>query len=319
VSFEPQIDKENGSALGIVFIKYSTHDDAKKCVAKENGKRLGTGSGLGVGIGVRSGLEGEEIRVVFDGEGTKLKAVLKELDERKRREREEKKRKEKEAKLREANASLALEKHSSAPTPTSGQTPSQSDTQLRHQGPQASHSSAQSPLATSHSDSGTGLPATQFHPLPLNPHLRVGSDNPQAPVLRPPPPRLLDAWIKAGEESHGTTHSPRPHATQPSPSSTPAPGPTPYSGHIPQEMDISRSPSPTSRPPDEVSESVKQKEHEDVVAELMKNGMDHIRVEAGAAVTEEDIQNIFGGFKVQKVCSSANVPYYVVGTVLGSS
>jgi hypothetical protein len=84
-------------------------------------------------------------------------------------------------------------------------------------------------------------------------------------------------------------------------------------------MDISRSPSPTSRPPDEVSESVKQKEHEDVVAELMKNGMDHIRVEAGAAVTEEDIQNIFGGFKVQKVCSSANVSYCVVGTVLGSS
>jgi hypothetical protein len=57
VSFKPQIDKENGSALGIVFIKYNTHEEAKNCVAKENGRRLGAASGLS--FGSVSGGEGE--------------------------------------------------------------------------------------------------------------------------------------------------------------------------------------------------------------------------------------------------------------------
>jgi RNA recognition motif-containing protein len=54
VSFEPQIDNENGATLGIVYIKYDTHEQAKKCATQENGRRLGTGSGLGLSVPVGS-------------------------------------------------------------------------------------------------------------------------------------------------------------------------------------------------------------------------------------------------------------------------
>lgn len=97
MSFEPQIDKENGGALGIVFIKFGTHEEAKKCVEKENGKKA---NGIGLGL-PNAGNDGDEIRVVFDGEGDRCKAVLKELEDRKKREREEKKRKDREGKLKE--------------------------------------------------------------------------------------------------------------------------------------------------------------------------------------------------------------------------
>lgn len=104
VGFEPQIDKENGSALGIVHIKFQTHEEAKKCVERENGRKGGlpgvvTAGSLGM-LNAKGGQAEEgEIRVVFDGEGVKLKAVLKELEERKKRDREEKERKKRETLL----------------------------------------------------------------------------------------------------------------------------------------------------------------------------------------------------------------------------
>jgi len=88
LSYEPQIDKENGSALGIVLIRFATHDEAKKCAEKENGRKGGL-------QGISKPGEVEEWKAVLDGEGLKMKAVLKELDERKKREREEKRRRDK--------------------------------------------------------------------------------------------------------------------------------------------------------------------------------------------------------------------------------
>jgi hypothetical protein len=268
VSFEPQIDKENGSALGIVFIKYNTNEEAKRCVAKENGKKLGLGSGLGLGMGVGSS---DEIKVVFDGDGSKLKAVLRELDDKKRGLREEKKRREKESKLREANASLALNVNAKlSSTPNSSNAPP-----------------SQSPLPESHQSTSS----RQVHPLPLNPQLN-GVPPPDLPrPRRPPAPALVQArmMVLSSHLGQDSTHSS---------SSTPLPG---RSHHLSHPADASRSPSPTSRKPVQASESEKQKEHEDVVAELIKNGMDHVGLETGAAVTEEDMQKFFEGFKVQKV------------------
>ncbi|THG95241.1 hypothetical protein EW026_g6379 [Hermanssonia centrifuga] len=107
VSFEPQINKANGATLGIVLIRFSSHEEAKRCLAKEHGLRESTGIGKRVTI-----VEGEELKVVFDGEGKKLQAVMKELEVRKRRkEREERKRKEEE---RKKEASLTASKN----TPT---------------------------------------------------------------------------------------------------------------------------------------------------------------------------------------------------------
>ncbi|KAF8830307.1 hypothetical protein HHX47_DHR2000639 [Lentinula edodes] len=94
MSFEPQIDKQNGSSLGIVCIRYPTHIEAKRCVEKENGqKRPWAGAGYGPnGVGGYhdhgpngniKGDAGDQIQVDFDGTGQKLAAVLKELDDRK--------------------------------------------------------------------------------------------------------------------------------------------------------------------------------------------------------------------------------------------
>ncbi|KAF4603217.1 histone methyltransferase set1 [Pleurotus pulmonarius] len=80
-AFENQIDSETGGALGIVFIRYSTHEEAKKCVEKENGKIPSLG---GAGV-IMAGDNGDEIRVVLDGQGSRLAAVKKELEERKKR------------------------------------------------------------------------------------------------------------------------------------------------------------------------------------------------------------------------------------------
>ncbi|KAK7050016.1 histone methyltransferase set1 [Paramarasmius palmivorus] len=80
LSFEPQIDKENGSPLGVLYLRYATHEEAKRCVERENGKKRPFGGSKGAG-------EGEEICAAFDGEGHKLKAVIRELDERKKEKR----------------------------------------------------------------------------------------------------------------------------------------------------------------------------------------------------------------------------------------
>ncbi|KAF7964386.1 hypothetical protein HWV62_8827, partial [Athelia sp. TMB] len=67
-----------GALAGVVRIEFATHEMAKVCVEKEDGKRLGVGNSMGL---TPAQGEGAEIRVVFDGEGLKLRAVLKELDE----------------------------------------------------------------------------------------------------------------------------------------------------------------------------------------------------------------------------------------------
>jgi hypothetical protein len=68
----------------------------------------------------------------------------------------------------------------------------------------------------------------------------------------------------------------------------------------------SRSPSPISRRPGQSSSGANQKEHDGVVAELARNGMDHVKIDGGAelggAVREEDVRQFFDGFKVDKVC-----------------
>lgn len=49
-----------------------------------------------------------------------------------------------------------------------------------------------------------------------------------------------------------------------------------------------------------------EKDHEDVIAELAKNGMDHVTIDGGVqlrggSVREEDVRAFFDGFAVDKV------------------
>lgn len=83
------MDRTTGGAMGIASIKFETHEQAHSCQRKEDGKKFGAGRGSLI-----AGVTGdEEMRVVFDEDGSKMKTVLKELEDRKRKEKEEKRRK----------------------------------------------------------------------------------------------------------------------------------------------------------------------------------------------------------------------------------
>lgn len=87
VSYEAPVDKSTGGYFGIVLITYRTHEQAKAVVAKENGRMFGQGTVMGV-----PNTEKEPMRVVLDANGQKMRAVLRELAERKKREEVEKRR-----------------------------------------------------------------------------------------------------------------------------------------------------------------------------------------------------------------------------------
>lgn len=317
-SFEPQIDKVNGAALGIVLIGYSSHENAKKCVEKEHGKKPTTATGLGA-----PGVDSEEIKVVFDGEGKKLKAVLKELDDRRRHEREEKRRKEKGEKLKEANAALK-----NTPSTSAGQTP-QSSTPWRpgqQAPPQRQQSNGSRPQQGTH--------------LPLPPNSRAHGSNSNSPVppiggasqakgtpadppparIRRPPLALVKARLASARAVSSSTHRPPRSSLHPSDSSSATPV-YPRPRHTSRFSDdrhgrspspVSRSPSPVLRKPGQSSRNARQKEHEAVVEELARNGFEHVSIDGhgaqlSGAVREEDVRQFFDGFKVDKVsfrCSS---------------
>lgn len=259
MSFEPQIDKENGSALGIVYIKFQTHDEAKRCVERENGKK---NSVLGVFPGAK--MENEELRVVFDGEGVKLKAVLKELEERKKRERDEKKRRESGKVQPPVNGILPTSLNSVTSQSAAGKlTPQQvsassSTTNAAAWKPNAAQLPPRPPTTVIGITPGrpqassaiapivapvAGLPLRPLHPsLPPNPHLAAATQNhhssesPQpgttsstsnAAAPRPPSPRSAAQSSQQGQGVAGQ-HPPSQshvHPLPPPPPRTRAPPP----------------------------------------------------------------------------------------------
>ncbi|KAL0946150.1 hypothetical protein HGRIS_012413 [Hohenbuehelia grisea] len=226
-SFEPQIDPTSGGALGIIFIRYATHEEAKRCAEKENGKKPSNG--------LIKTVDGEEIRVVLDGEMVNLKAVKKELEDRKKREKEEKKRLEREKAMgvsggRSGRDSVAG-RHGSTPsnhTPVHPQRrpPSLQAQPLRESGdtyipqhhqstPHHHHHQHQQPqLPTPPLPLAAQHPAQhpngrQAHPLPMNPTLYAqqagvaGQDSQHNG--RPPHPLPMNERIPR----HGPPREPR--------------------------------------------------------------------------------------------------------------
>ena len=276
-SFEPQIDMETGMALGIVFIRYQTHDEAKQCVERAHGKKLGVVTGAG---------EGEELKVVFDGEGLKLKAVLKELDERKKRDREERRRKEREAKA----AHLPVPPHPlpSTSTPNSTQTPNPSNPTWR--------------------------PSHQLPPRPAN--ILSGRASPTAqarPMAKKPPPPLDYTKVRMNNSTNNrytSLHDLAPPSVHSS-SSTPV-HPRGRSSHyshaLGDRIPRSRSPSPIARKHGHSSARhglSRSTASSAILSALSKNGYDHVRLElSGGAmhsVLESDVLAFFSDFKVDSV------------------
>ncbi|KAF8653398.1 hypothetical protein AX16_003970 [Volvariella volvacea WC 439] len=327
VGFEPQIDKENGSALGIVHIKFSTHEEAKRCVERESNRKGGI-------LGTIAGKGEDDMRVVMDGEGLKLKAVLKELDERKRRDREEKKRRD--AKLLPNGNTSASGSASaggkSTPTPQTplGQTPNSTHWKSQPQTAQPPRAPSSLPYHSSRLPPHSSLPANPItgrppHPLPPNPSLhlqqqppippqnndRPPSPKPQNRSLPPrPPPSLVKARLTASvavpmrEPSSHMRGSSSSTPLQPSSSRGRPPylsRAMHYDHYQPSPAPHSRSPSP---PPTRWRESHKSRDmdRDEVVDELVKNGNDHVKIgQLRGGVREEDVKTFFSEFPVDKV------------------
>ncbi|KAF8153235.1 hypothetical protein B0H34DRAFT_663177 [Crassisporium funariophilum] len=320
VSYEPQVDNQTGGAIGVLFLKYSTHEEAKRCVQKENGKKGGLQSNT---LAMKPG-EVEEWKVVFDGEGVKLKAVMRELVERKKREKEAQRRGP--SIIDSANAvasgsSSAAGNVGGAGTPMSGM---QSPAPRRGQPTTSSHLSRPSQRAATDKSNGHHTPLQ--HPLPQNP-MKSGSNVVQKPsqgdaneqtqegdkvpiVVAVSEPKPLDALVQARLN--------RQKMNLGMPSST-APGvgrgrtmlPVKYGAYKASPMNASRSPSPSiaahkpgmNQGPKSVAD--REKAHQEVVRELAQNGHDHVKVQGGvqlvASVKDEDVRNFFEGFNPDKV------------------
>ena len=165
VAFDWQIDRSNGAALGVLFIRFANAADATKCVKAEDGRRPMFGMGVVKnGTGQGDGDDENRLRAVLDEEGQVLKAVLKELEARKSREREERRRREKGLPPLTQNPTESGAGVIKGSTGTDqGQTPS--STQSQTQGPWGPKQ--QSHLASS-SNGGAATPAV---PLPAHPSL----------------------------------------------------------------------------------------------------------------------------------------------------
>lgn len=317
-SFEPQIDKATGGALGIVFIRYSTHEEARKCAERENGKKLSTGAGVVNG--------NEEMAVVLDGEGKVLKAVLKQLDERKRRENEEKRRKEREGKMKDMGGSNSARGTPSAPsshTPARGASAWKAN---QHAGPlRVQHKHYQDQRHGGWPPPSANLPpppnGRQYSggsPMPPGAHLNGVANGPKG--APPPKPRkAASAFTRARPNAISLISS-----FPPQPSAHSATSPVRSRGRhwpsLPDERDEaspsmqgpSRSPSPVTRKPGYSARDTHRKEHEQVMEELAKNGFDHVTIDGhgsqlGGAFREEDVRQFFDGFKIDKV--SQDVPF----------
>ncbi|KAI0314929.1 hypothetical protein OF83DRAFT_1134444 [Amylostereum chailletii] len=326
ISLEPQIDKATGGALGIVFVKYSTHAEAVQCVKIEHGKKLG----LGTVLSMSNAKDEQAMKVVLDGEGRILRAVLRELDERRREAQGGRRKKEKEERERETSARATPASAPGRQTPSAGPSaPWRGSTILPIRPPIVGGVSTLPIIA--------GLPAKPVvSSSPLAPFPDVGPLQPMAPRVRRPPATLVKARLDTmstasrvnllAEPAYSSSTTPvaaRPHGRSNH-------GPRHWERSerdrdrsrgrdrdrdrdrdrsrerrddhwSPSPMQISRSPSPITRRPGQNREA-QARQREVVVETLAKNGFDHLRIEGlGASVSEEEVTKFFEEFNTDQI------------------
>jgi len=301
-SFEPQIDPEKGGSLGVVFIKFSEHDQARQCVMKENGRKGGLRSAL------KKDEDEEEWKVVFDDDGVKLKALMAEYVEKSKRGRGEKRR--------------AVGLNNNAAGGVASATPN--STAAGNTGTPLSGFSSPAPPRKNASHATNGPRTAQQRPQEGRP-----AGLPPKPVMStqdsasPAPPNVQnDAITESLRQARAAAlqQDEKNEILGPSGSSTAARGKnvmqtTKYAS-APVEpdqgspMNISRSPSPgpgmrKTVPRAHKSAADREKERLEVTRELARNGHDHLRVQGSvqlvATVTDEDVREFFQGFEVDKV------------------
>ena len=268
---------------------------------KEHG---GRSNGHGSTLSIQT-VPGEELRVVLDDDvKSKLKAILRELDDRRRKEREAALNKKKEAEAeerRKKEEELAARKE--AEETRRNRLATQPDPRHRNILPPARHPlpAHPGPAATTVSDSKPPPPAlvrtrnlhsaTRYSSRPtLSLHDHSSSSTPIHTRGRP-----NDRYSGRSGYYSRSRYSPRRYSRSRSRS---------YS----RSRSRSRSPSPVSRKPGQLSRYFgRQSQREVVDTELERNGNEYVTIEEsgggqlGSHVKEEDVRRFFEGFKVDKV------------------
>ncbi|KAJ7094066.1 hypothetical protein B0H15DRAFT_151667 [Mycena belliarum] len=123
-SLQRSIDGATGAALGMVSVRFSTVEEARRCVEREDGAKGPIGGFVAPGgANANAANAQEERRAVLDPEGLVLKALMKERERLQAREREEKRRKEREAKEREKESKEKEKEKGRTPLASSASTP----------------------------------------------------------------------------------------------------------------------------------------------------------------------------------------------------
>ncbi|KZT08175.1 uncharacterized protein LAESUDRAFT_697684 [Laetiporus sulphureus 93-53] len=293
-SLELHLDHKGGP-MGIVTIRYNSHEEARGCVEKEHGRPLSA-----AGADFTKGVDGsQQMLVVFDGEGNVSKAVLKEIEGRRLRELDEKRRKGKEEKARVARAEkMRMNGHMGPASHNSWKANQQGGLMRQHQpgGPLQPIPGLPDPPFWHTPSDGSPMPPTHLNGVPSGPkgssgRMRKAPQGPgrgrQGPSTRPSLP------------VHFSISTPmRPWARQSSVYTNDRDAPSPSLR--------SRSPSPVSKKSGRLLHDIHEKSHEEVVEELARNGFEHVTIDGhgsqlGGAVREEDVRHFFEGFKIDKV------------------
>ncbi|KAJ3786070.1 hypothetical protein GGU10DRAFT_267972 [Lentinula aff. detonsa] len=317
MSFEPQIDKQNGSSLGILCIRYPTHAEAKRCVERENGqKRPWAGAGYG---------PNDQIQVDFDGTGQKLAAVLKELDDRKngRKRVEPVPRPTVSPSANNDNSNLNLGSGSSSVRVPDHQTPTQTQASTfklpsslpprPSAGPSSIHGGSTPRPNGSTPGSTIPLPSSSSSStLPSNPNIptKPSGITIATSMKAKPPPALMqarahvkrNAFAGYGRSNH---HYPQRHDRS---------SPPPYSSSKrDRDRFLRRSPKSSGSP-----SSVRparpmgwEKDHGEVLEELGKSMFSYLKLEPDAGgqfprqVQDEDVKALLASFSIDKIFKSS--------------
>lgn len=268
---------------------------------KEHG---GRSNGQGSTLSIQT-VPGEELKVVLDDDAKpKLKAILRELDDRRRKEREAALNKKKEAEAEERRKK-------------------EEELAVRREAEEARRNRPSTQPDPRHRNT---LPPTR-HPLPAHP----GAAASTVPESKPPPPALIRTrnLHSASRYSSRPTLSLHDHSSSSTPIHTRGRTNDRYNGRssyysrshysprrysrsrsrsYSRSRSHSRSPSPISRKPGQSSRYLgRQSQREVVDAELERNGNEYVTIEEsgggqlGTHVKEEDVRRFFEGFKVDKV------------------
>lgn len=184
--FEPKIDKENGMALGVVWIDFRTHEDAKRCFDGICGPGLDI-RGIGGSLKILLGASAEDVKVMFDGQGKRVAAVIKELEDRKRK-RKEAVKKSAGTKDTPPLPAVPTPKHNGTPRPNAS-TPGGNSKSIHHSlpaNPRQSHALPANPTKQ-HGPAVSSSSLALHNPLkasPMRPAMANGASGPLIPQLQ---------------------------------------------------------------------------------------------------------------------------------------